>query len=493
MNSMQQGIRGKRVFKFPVLFTVILMFLVGSLLVADPTPSKAIIGTGKIIESVACLHDLSETYSLYLPSNYTVNRKWPVLFAFDYEARTTLPLSLFEEAAERYGYILICSYNTRNGRKAPILKAMLAIWQDATTRFSIDKERIYTTGLSGGSRMASVFHMVVDNPVRGIIAVGAGIAPHIKPRDIQKIHFFGICGYADFNYKEMLTLEKKLAKQDTPNRFIYYQNKHQWPPQTICTRALEWFEMMAISKGLIAKEGRESIINEIYTKELALASLREKKGELFYAAKDYHAIARTFTGLVNIETPHNKAVQLSELHAYTLFQREDLVRIKRERNYYRKFSGVFNAIKNSPPNAIKSSKLLKFAGLNELLAIIKKNRNPYERSLAERTLYTLISNSRIIALDYMKKGDYQRANIAWELARTTRKHVFFYPEFYIHRACTYARLGKKKKAIKTLHIAVNHGYKNLDFIMHSKDFATIRSSIAFKKLTLLLTESHNKP
>ena len=100
-----------------------------------------------------------------------------VLFAFDFEARTTLPTKLFKVAAEKYGYIIICSANTRNSRKAPILKAMQAIWREANSRYSIDKNRIYAVGFSGGSRMSSVFHMIIGNPVRGIIAVGAGIAP----------------------------------------------------------------------------------------------------------------------------------------------------------------------------------------------------------------------------------------------------------------------------------------------------------------------------
>jgi tetratricopeptide (TPR) repeat protein len=464
----------------------------GSLFAADSAVCKAI-ETGKMIEKVVCLHDTSESYCLYLPSNYTETRKWPVLFAFDFEARTTLPTGLFKTAAEKYGYIIICSSNTRNGRKAPILKAMQAIWQDAGARFSIDKKRVYATGLSGGSRISSVFHMVIGNPVRGIIAVGAGIAPHIKPRDIRDTHYFGICGYADFNYKEMLALEKKLANQGTPQRFLYYLNKHEWPPQEMCTRGLEWMELTAIKQGIIPADGRELFIAEMYEKELSLAIKREEAGEIFYAAKDYQAIARTFERLTDVEEAGKKAAELSELHAYKLFHREDNMRIKRERYYYRKFAGAFNAIKDSIPNSIKLTELMKFMGFNDLRCKLKKNKNPYETSLAVRTLYTLIHEARAEAKNYMRAGDYRRALIVWEIAGIARKYTYYYPDFYIDRACTFARLGYKKKAVKYLQKAVEHGYINLEFIEHAKDFDSIRSTAAFRAITRRLAKFLTKP
>ena len=126
--------------------------------------------------------------------------------------------------------------------------------------------------------------------------------PHIKPRDISDINYFGICGYSDFNHKEMLSLEKKLAKLETPHRFIYYANKHLWPPQEMCTRALEWMEFMAIKEGIIPKKGGESFIRGLYEMEYKLASRREEDGEIFYACIDYLAIARTFSGFRDVKT-----------------------------------------------------------------------------------------------------------------------------------------------------------------------------------------------
>src|SRR5688572_27096883 len=70
---------------------------------------------GKVIEKVVCKADASLSYALYLPSNYAANKKWPVVYGFDPGARGLMPVEQFKEAAEKYGYIVIGSNDSRNG------------------------------------------------------------------------------------------------------------------------------------------------------------------------------------------------------------------------------------------------------------------------------------------------------------------------------------------------------------------------------------------
>jgi len=72
------------------------------------------IAKGQIVEKVECLDDSSQSYELYLPSNYTPERKWPILYALDPGARGKIPVEHFKEAAEKYGWILAGS-NKRSG------------------------------------------------------------------------------------------------------------------------------------------------------------------------------------------------------------------------------------------------------------------------------------------------------------------------------------------------------------------------------------------
>src|SRR5215472_5326902 len=52
--------------------------------------SQKEIPRGTIIPAVSCAKDASQSYALYLPSNYTAVRSWPILYAFDPGARAQL-------------------------------------------------------------------------------------------------------------------------------------------------------------------------------------------------------------------------------------------------------------------------------------------------------------------------------------------------------------------------------------------------------------------
>jgi predicted peptidase len=56
---------------------------------------------GQVVEKVESLTDSSQTYALFLPSNYSPDRKWPVLFAFDPGAHGRVPVERFKDAAEK--------------------------------------------------------------------------------------------------------------------------------------------------------------------------------------------------------------------------------------------------------------------------------------------------------------------------------------------------------------------------------------------------------
>ena len=61
--------------------------------------------SGQIIPEVSMNIDSSLSFSLYIPSSYSISSKWPVLLLFDASAHGTLPLTLYKESAEHFGYI----------------------------------------------------------------------------------------------------------------------------------------------------------------------------------------------------------------------------------------------------------------------------------------------------------------------------------------------------------------------------------------------------
>lgn len=110
--------------------------------------------TGAIIERVTCRADAGQSYALFLPSRYTPQKRWPIIYCFDPAARGRVPLERFKEAAEKYGVIVAGSNNSRNG-SSDVAVAVNAMMKDAGERLMIDPRRVYTAGFSGGGRVAT--------------------------------------------------------------------------------------------------------------------------------------------------------------------------------------------------------------------------------------------------------------------------------------------------------------------------------------------------
>lgn len=208
---------------------------------------------GKILSKIVCLNDREESYALYLPLNYTENKKWPVLILFDPAARALIPLKLFKNTAEKYGYIVVCSNNSKNGLWKYVINSMSAVWRDINIRFKINKTRIYTSGFSGGSRAASVFSLITGVEPAGIIACGAGLQKKLKPDKIRNSFYYGIVGIEDFNYKEFKKLVPELKIAGVNHCIDFINGTHKWPSEEILKRAIEWMEVDAIKKKLNLK------------------------------------------------------------------------------------------------------------------------------------------------------------------------------------------------------------------------------------------------
>jgi hypothetical protein len=200
---------------------------------------------GKIVDPVVCLQDPGQSYALYLPSDYDAQRAWPIIFCFDPGGRGGIPVALFREGAEKYGYILAGSNNSRNGPWEVILKAARAILLDTRSRLAIDLGRVYAAGFSGGARAASGLGKMLSIRLAGVIGCGAGLPEWLTPMDIADVPWFGTVGIQDFNYREMQELDRELRQQGTPSLLRVFQGRHSWPPKKLALEAIAWLEAQA--------------------------------------------------------------------------------------------------------------------------------------------------------------------------------------------------------------------------------------------------------
>jgi hypothetical protein len=203
---------------------------------------------GQILDPIKCAADPSQTYALYLPSNYSADRPWKLILAFDPRGQGRQGVEHLQAAAEKYGYIVAGSNNSRNGPPQISLTAAQAMWADVEKRFSINPKRIYTAGLSGGARIAMKVAFDSDR-IAGVIASSAGFPPGHRRSDLRFV-VFGTAGTEDFNYLEMRQLDQELSG---PHRVVIFDGGHAWLPSALAIQAVEWLELQAAHPGAIEK------------------------------------------------------------------------------------------------------------------------------------------------------------------------------------------------------------------------------------------------
>ena len=192
-----------------VKLTAALLLLLG-VFTSTGLAGQQVLLPGVLLPKIIAAHDARQSYALYLPSNYTAAKHWPIVYAFDPAARGALPVGLLKAAAEKYGYIVAGSNNSRNGSGQLEGEAAQAMFDDTHARLSIDDRRVYLAGFSGGARLSAELaqHCAC---AAGVILAGAGFQP--TPRDSFAV--FSVIGSYDFNYGEMIALDESLQSSTT--------------------------------------------------------------------------------------------------------------------------------------------------------------------------------------------------------------------------------------------------------------------------------------
>lgn len=436
---------------------------------------------GIILDKVNCLADGEQSYALYLPRRFTPEKKWPLLFAFDPGGRARIPLQLFQRAAEKYGIIVVCPVNAKNGPWQLVLDAIRATFTDTRNRFTIDLNRIYTTGFSGGARAAAVFTQVVGMDVEGIIACGAGLPSLMKPEQIRPAFYHGIVGLEDFNYKELLKLGQTFSQIGIKHFIEIIDGDHEWPPEEICYRALEGMEIRAMRNGSLPVDA--GTVDQAFESAMERAGGLEKSGNLYQAVQYYQYIIEVFSGFKALKDIQDKVKELQATKSFKKFAGEESKRNREELDFIGRFVGVFNTIKNYQIPDIDLRKIFNDLKIGSLNRQAEKNKDRYRRALARRLLRELELKGNSDGALYLEKGDTGRAIVFYEIAAAADNSA---ARAFYRLARIYAGLGKKGKALKNLKIAVDNlqkaNYRDFSFLIKEKDLNPIKNEREYLEL-----------
>ncbi len=209
---------------------------------------------GEIVPELAGLTDPGERYALYLPKSYDPARAWPVLLVLDPRGRAVESLEVFRPGAEREGFVVLSSYGSASDTPDSIernQRAMRGLLADLPRRVTADPRRVVIAGFSGTARAAWAFALRLPQHVLGVIAAGGGLLPGFPgPAAGLAFGWYGTAGDGDFNFQEMVALDRELAALGMRHHLETFAGRHQWPPAEIATDALAWMRLQAMARGL---------------------------------------------------------------------------------------------------------------------------------------------------------------------------------------------------------------------------------------------------
>ncbi len=435
------------------------------------------IPAGTLVEGLQTAADPGETYTLYLPSAYTHERRWPVLLVFDPRGRSALAAELFREPAERFGWIILSSDGTRSdGPMEPNIRAVNALWPEALNRFATDPERVYAAGFSGGATVAWLVGKQL--PLAGIIASG-GPAVTDALADRPTYAHFGAAGVGDFNHLDMRTIDRVHADRGARHRFVDFAGGHQWMPAEVAAEAVAWMEIEAMKTQLRPRD--DGLAAELAAADLDAARELESGGRLLEALERYRAVVRTFDGLAEVAGAREHAARLADDRRVKRAEREQRDADRLEAVADAALARAYGLMKD-PDRPVPASRLAVEIGLVKLQR--QAGQDDAEGLAARRSL----ASARVNLAFYMPRelneaGLPGRAAVALEVAARLDPDN---PVIWYNLACARSRAGASAAAFEALEAALDHGFVDAELLASDADLDSLRDDPRFAALAARL-------
>lgn len=388
-------------------------------------------GASSNIQRIKCHADTTNEYALYLPEKFDA-----LLIILDPAARGDVPIRKYTLLADQYGIIMAGSYNSRNFDGNSSIESFVTIYNDITSRYNINPEKIWVSGFSGGARAAVSVGLIYPE-VRGVIGCGAGFAD--ENADVTKLsNYAGIAGMADMNFTELSDNSNYLDEKKVSNVLLTFNGGHIWPPVETYGLAVEWLLDRAHEPSLIAT----------YRGGLFLNTIRHSfdSGFLYAACNDAKQIVKV--------SPYKKSADslLEKIRSDKGFMKDSLVfmrAIYEEQTNINDFSIAFNKAINMGEAITNSHWEIRRETIDDM-----RRGNHYRKQSAERCFDHATRICQEYYYMFMNNMDYKKA-----LKAATILSCFTpgkYNGYYL-MACVHAMLNDKNECKKLLREAVKRG------------------------------------
>ncbi len=453
--------------------------LASALLVSASLAGPLAPSPGAVLDPVRCGPEGRFSYALYAPKAFDPGRAWPILYVFDPRSRGRFALDLFREAAERHGFLIASSNDTRSDTDdaRPSLQAVQAMWEDTHQRLPLAPGRALAAGFSGGARLSTVLGTAAGGQLFGVFAAGAGFSsPEAIPKDTPFV-VFATAGRHDFNYYELRGLDQRLGALALPHAVEFFDGGHAWPPADVIDRGLDWLELQAMRRGRRARD--EAWLAAWEGAALARAADLEARGLLLEAGEAYRQAAAALEGLR--ESPAGTHAARLEGRADARRERERRADLDRREEAW--IAARYRMLERLLPGGEPAPLLAELLRELEVDRVRRESRSAadaYERDAWRRRLESLRVQARFyIPQRLLAQGEFARAAVSLGVA------VALEPESAPARydlACALARGGRRKDALAELQRAVESGFTDATHMAADEDLKSLRETSEFQAL-----------
>ena len=437
---------------------------------------SAIESRGVIIDSLPVKGAIGETFAAYLPSNHPETATTSIVFIFDPAGRGNTGIRPFIEVAEKYNYILICSNNSRNGPYAPNLEIADRLFKTVFATYTIDPDRIYTAGFSGGSRLAATI-AVLSGSIQGVIACGAGFAqyPLYFPEKKSNFSYVAIVGNKDMNYREMNKTRSWMESLEISNELFIFEGEHQWPPPSAMMRAFNWLEEESFRKGL--KPLKPSLRNENFKEIKELSEELLSEGELVDAARELERMIRSYPDMIPSDSLEK---QLKKIKRDKRYRKERAILkkvavVEDTLNHEMKERFAYEVSLGASPDQFKWWEVM-IDKLNKKYSVNEAQEYRLMAYRLKRQLFAMVGESMDSFLREKKEKEQEYAEQLLLIIAPDS------PFTHYQLARKYAVWKNYTSALKHLEKVLQLGWTDKDFLLNTREFNEMKKMDAFNEL-----------
>lgn len=413
---------------------------------------------GVVVDTINTRARKDQSYAIYLPSGYDTSKTWMLLAGFDSQAQGPQTTKKYQELAEEYDCILAVSNSSRNGLtgKETVDIAGFMI-NDLKSRYAVNRDLIFLTGFSGGSRVASSY-AIMKGGVAGVIGCGAGLTDKNSAVAV-KFEYFGLVGKEDFNLLEMRNLDFLLRRSNVRHHIYEFDGAHEWPDTAVMRKSFVWMKCVGMRKGAINKD--TAFINRV-------EKYAEGKDD-FERYANHRYVISCLEGLSTIDHLRTTAREIEQGQEFKAHIQKEAELQKEEQAMQ---SGYAKAIQREDwrwwqPQLVK------------LWLDAKDKSDPLKSQMNKRVLNYLSLTS------YM----YATTAISNDMKGEAKKFLAIYegvdpenPEVYVLRAKMQAREGEVERALISLRDAYNRGCRDFVRLKRDPDFFGLTKVAEFNSI-----------